>query len=388
MSFKKQVTNWFFKNEEYIAPKTTKAIREKGYKKCLKDLKADKNSLREKYWNFLRTSIINGTIKPQSYVNISIDAEKSVTDLELKVWRPVDDKYDPTLFEAWETGLGIDILLSNKGGATKASTTIITGVAGVGKTTVAANIQKRLQENYPDAKIACVQAEMKKNDIKYEVHENDLDWMKDLNYILLSNYGYENVKNVLIKVFSSGYDIIFLDSIEKIVGQLVAYTGMTRKESEKFILELFDNANDGRGNFNEKGEPVLTTVFAIQQVTKGGNFVGGNGLLHETTGLLHFDYDGSGRYCKPLKNRRCGSKVGKKLYYELQVGENGEKEIHFDVKLFDETEEKNNLINDEKKKIEEDAETFFERIQSVSENDTDEEDIENLFTETVLDENN
>ena len=374
-TLRQQVGNWLLQDENKIYNDQKNSLSDKdlmkGHKKCLKDLNVKVDVLDFPIFRTHYKAGLRGAFKLKVHTTAKFSQEIAVSDIELKVWKPGDDKFDTKMFETWKTGKGIDVILSNKGGAAKASTTIITGGPGVGKTTVCADIQKCFQDNYPDAKICCVQSEMKKFDIAYEFHQNDMPWMGDIKYLLLKEYGYENIKNTLIKIFTSGYDCIFLDSIENIVQKLKVYADMTKKEAESFMLELFDNANDGKNNTNEKGEKVYTFVLAVQQVTKGGEFVGDNALKHETTAMLELILDEMGNRCMyHSKNRRCGKHIYKKMYYDLDTENNNT--VKYDLKAFEEIENQKQYVKEEKEKMKEMSEGFtklFER--SVVKNDKD-----------------
>lgn len=358
-SLRQQLGQWFKENEPYQASNLTQKQLEAGHAKALKDLKANKTALDLPYFRGIWKAYLRGAFKPKTHVSKLNKPEVKVADIKILPWKPGSETYNKKMFETWETKKGIDTILSNSGGATKATSFIVTGEPGAGKTTICADTQKVLQDRYPKAKIACIQSEMKKFDISYEFHENKMPWMSDLNYILLNEYGYENIKNVLIKIFTSGYDVLFVDSIENIVGKLCVYADMKGKEAEKFLLELFENANDGKNNKNEKGEDVYTTVFAIQQMTKGGEFKGDNALKHETTGMLEVRNDGrGGRYIEFSKNRRCGKHSDKKLFFSLDK-ENGNT-VQYDLKLFNEMELQMDIARMEKEKMAELSENFLQ----------------------------
>lgn len=357
-SLRQQTGAWFIQNPDSVKASLKETELDKFYKKALKDLSATKDTLTfptfKQYWKaYFRGAFDN----LKSKVNASIKAEKKLDEIKLEVWRPNSTKLDPKAFDKWVTGTGVDIIFSNKGGIPKASTFVWAGGPGKGKTTVSAYVQYRLQENYPKAKIACVQAEMKRFDINYELHENDMPWMGDLNYLILKDYGFENLKNTLIKIFTSGHDVLFVDSFENIAKKLVVYENMSQKEAENFLLELFDNANDGKYK-NEKGQQVFTTIIAIQQVTKGGEFKGDNALMHETTGMCFFDMDSQNRrYMSYRKNRRCGRHVEKKLYHDLDKKD--QNKVVFDVDLFNETEARLELIHKEQAAMNEKTKNFM-----------------------------
>jgi RecA/RadA recombinase len=356
------VGQWFLldENSKFNSGSISDKELDKAYEKCLKDLKITKTAMPFMEFRGFWRAVLRGAFKPASHTEKAVSKAVPVSDIKLEVWSPGGQTFDKKLFQTWKTGDGIDIILSTHGGASKASTTIITGEPGVGKTTVCAAIQRKFQENYPKAKIACIQAEMKRFDIAYEFTENQMPWMKDLKYLILKDYGYSNIKNVLIKIFTGGYDIIFVDSVENIVKKLVVYSDMSHKEAENFILELFDHANDGKNNKNEKGETVYSTIFAIQQVNKDGGFKGDNALKHETTAMLHLMKDDKGnRYASHSKNRRCGKHVDKRLFYNLD----DKNEVVYDIQMFAETEEQMLISKKEKEAMSESLKNFYSTFE-------------------------
>lgn len=75
-----------------------------------------------------------------------------------------------------------------------------------------------------------------------------------------------------------------------------------------------------------------TIFLVIQQINKGGDFVGSKSLEHDTTGMLEMRHCKSGkRYIMFIKNRRCGSMIKIPLYY---FKEKATGEIKFDEKTF------------------------------------------------------
>ncbi|MEO6304604.1 MAG: hypothetical protein ABIP51_15700 [Bacteroidia bacterium] len=378
-SSRQMVGQWFIlpENSEFAATDATVKTLEKGYAKVLKDLKFTKTSLPYPEFRTYYKAVLRGAFKPKRYTEKLVREEVKVEDIKLQVWTPGAEKFDSELFKTWKTGKGIDIILSTNGGASKASTTIIIGEPGVGKTTVCADMQYCLQKNYPKAKIACVQAEMKRFDIAYEYSENNMPWMSELQYLILKDYGYANIKNTLIKIFTAGYDILFVDSVENIAKKLQVYADMSHKEAENFILELFEHANDAKNNKNEKGKDIHTTIFAIQQVTKGGEFKGDNALKHETTAMLELRKDDKGnRYSSTSKNRRCGKHVDKRLFYGLNEGN----ELIYDSQMFEESEVQMDYAKKEKEEIEKRTKNFYDVFSKKS---TDKEDKATLTTTDI-----
>ena len=74
----------------------------------------------------------------------------------------------------------------------------------------------------------------------------------------------------------------------------------------------------------------------IQQVTKGGTFVGSNKIKHMTTAMGHLKFDSDGqRFFHFSKNRRGGS--GNKLFFNL----NSKNKVNW---LFDEPDKHDSIM--------------------------------------------
>lgn len=331
-----------------------------SFKKQTKD-----KSVNFQYFRTVCKNYWNGAYKAKTNVSSNLEEaiapKVEISEIDLKIWKPGGENFENSLFETYKTNTGVDVILSSVGGVTKATSYIVIGEPGVGKSTILAYLQYCLQNNYKNLKIACVQSEMKRFDLGYEFMQNKMAWMGDVNYIILKDYGYNNCKTVLEKIFTDGYDILFIDSIEDIVGKLKIYAGMSQSEAENFILELMDNANDAKNN---KG--VNTTCFAIQQVTKGGEFKGDNKLKHMTTGMLEARKDKKGnRYLSFSKNRRCGQFVDKRLYYSL----NEEKHVVYDLQTFNEEIEQEKTLKEHKAQLRAGTAAFFETIKPISDSE-------------------
>ena len=119
-------------------------------------------------------------------------------------------------------------------------------------------------------------------------------------------------------------------------------------------VEVFVSAVPSIGNHVN-----LRPFIAIQQVNKGGNFVGSNKLKHMTTGMLEIrfedpeDYE-SDRYMLFSKNRR--GHVGKKLFFDLSA-QGG---VQYDTERFQKTEKMKEMRKDELNRLKVDGEKFDE----------------------------
>jgi len=241
---------------------------------------------------------------PEAITQEDIDA------FQITTFSPGQVVVDPNMFQYYLTNTEIDEIFSDDGGAMAATSIMVSGGPGVGKSTLLFWMVSVLRALYPDKKIAIVSSEMEREDLLYEAIKKP--WMNTLDFILTAEYE-SNLDMAIRKIFYDGFDIILLDSFADICEKLKDFCGYTTSKAENFLLARMKEAKGGK---NKTG--AFTLTLAIQQVTKSGNFAGSNKLKHNTTGMLELRRESSGdRYMVFTKNRRCGIHVGKKLYYFL-----------------------------------------------------------------------
>jgi predicted ATP-dependent serine protease len=216
--------------------------------------------------------------------------------------------FSEDLFIPMRTGKPIDLLYSNDGGIPKACNFIIIGAPGLGKSTVSMDIAADLHKR--GFKVLFVSAEMTRIDLFGYVKRYPK--FGELPTLFLSEYLEHNPKAIIEQVFSQGYDLILLDSFAEIQSSVREASRITINAAEKWLIDLMVSHNTGN---NEAGKN--TTFLAIQQVTKGGVFVGSNKLKHNTTGMMELimDPDSQIPYVTFTKNRRC--QIGERLSYSL-----------------------------------------------------------------------
>lgn len=224
-------------------------------------------------------------------------------------------KYDPKIFLPMHTNTIVDKWFSNKGGIPRACNFIVVGDPGVGKTTVALDIVCDVQQNNPDLKVLFISGEMNQIDM-YEYMER-YPKFGEIDILFLADYVDENTKLVVEEMLSTGYDLVLGDSFVEIQDAVKESSFMTTTAAEKWLIDLMCQHNQG----NNKRKS-YTTFLMIQQVTKGGKFVGSNKLKHNTTGMIEIRFAGNstdvtaGRYIDFSKNRR--GDVNKKLFFSLR----------------------------------------------------------------------
>lgn len=217
------------------------------------------------------------------------------------------ENVDKSLFVPLKTGTAFDLIASKRGGVMKGTVYILSGESGAGKTTVATNIADYMKEQDPTLTDCFISAEMDKTDWTEECFDNPR--LSKIPTIFLLNYlDAPNYVEVLIQGLTS-YNFVILDSFEVVIDQLKDRFGWTAKKAETELLNILRAAA-------AKG----TTIFCIQQYTKGGTFVGSNKIKHLVTGMMFVMWDKDGdRYITFVKNRRGGHMVQKKLYYTKNI---------------------------------------------------------------------
>jgi len=239
-----------------------------------------------------------------------------------------DVEWDEKMFIPITTGTYLDHFVSRHGGIMPGTNIMITGDAGIGKSSNMMEILTKVKKENPGKQVAYISAEMEREDLK-----EFLAFYKGLDaipFLFLGDYMYEDdgtpVWQVLASFLAKGYDIVVLDSlveIQSIVREELELS--SDKKAEAHMLKILRTHN--KGNNREKA---YTAFLCIQQQNKGGDFVGSNRLKHMTTAFLQLKWDAKEkgkRYMVFEKNRKGKEKV--KLYYSF--GNDGEG-IQYDEK--------------------------------------------------------
>jgi len=220
--------------------------------------------------------------------------------------------FSPNLFEAMETGRMIDGLFSTDGGVPRATNYMIVGDPGIGKSTVAMDILSDLQTN--GYKTLFISAEMTRIDLYGYVKRYPK--FGKLPILFLGEYVDDNPKDVVEEAFNEGFDVVLIDSFAEVQDTVKETNRMTGSQGEKWLIDLMVRHNQA-GNKTA----THTTFLCIQQVTKGGVFVGSNRLKHSVTGMMEIKFDNSSGVPEPVisfsKNRR--GEINKPLAFNLKV---------------------------------------------------------------------
>lgn len=256
--------------------------------------------------------------------------------------------YEDGLFDAHKTGTHLDGLFSIDGGVPKATNWMIVGDPGVGKSTVMMDILANAQKN----KSRCLFISAEMNQVDLYLYVQRYPKFGELEIFFPQELGEDqNVKEVLNEILDEGWDIVLTDSFIELQEILREECHMTGKGSEKYLLDLMYKHN--LGNNKRKA---FTAFLNIQQVTKGGAFVGSNALKHMTTGMMEIRFvdphTQEERYVVFSKNRR--GHVGKPLFFDLSSSG----DVVYDHDRFKKAEELKQLKKAEKEKIKESGKAF------------------------------
>ena len=250
-------------------------------------------------------------------------------------------KYEKGLFEAHKTNTPLDGLFSIDGGVPKATNWMVVGDPGVGKSTVTLDIIANAKAS--GSKVLFISAEMNQVDLYLYVKRYPKFGELDIFFPQEIEEG-EDPKAVLEEILNEGYDIVLTDSFIELQETIREAGRMTRNSSEKYLLDLMYKHNLG----DNKGKH-FTAFLNIQQVNKGGTFVGSNKLKHMTTGMMEIRFVDENtqdeRYVVFSKNRR--GHVGKQMYFDLTASG----DVTYDTERFKKSESLKELKKAEKEKI-------------------------------------
>jgi len=266
---------------------------------------------------------------------------------ELELVHMKDQNFSPDLFLPMPTGKAIDSLFTNDGGLPKACNYMVIGDPGVGKSTVTLDILSDLAIS--GKRVLFISAEMTRIDLWGYVQRYPK--FGEVPVLFLGEYLDANPKQVIEDSLKPGYDVVLIDSFAEVQEAVKESNYMSTGGSEKWLIDVMITHNMAQNDTETN-----TTFLAIQQVTKGGVFVGSNKLKHNTTGMLELRLDDGGRtYCIFTKNRR-GS-VNRRLFYSL--AESGD--VVYDIRRLNSDNEAREALNSEKQRLEAE-ETMFDTL--------------------------
>lgn len=271
-------------------------------------------------------------------------------------------EYPDGLFDAHKTGTALDGLFSIDGGIPKATNWMVVGDPGVGKSTVSLDVISNIKKN--GGKVVFISAEMSQVDLYLYVKRYPK--FGTLDILFTQDMGDdEDPREVLNDVLREGYDVVLIDSFVELQHTIREQCNMTSNGVEKWLLNFMYKHNLGQNNSN-----TFTSFINIQQVNKGGTFVGSNKLKHMTTGMMEIrfvdEHAQDERYVVFSKNRR--GHVGKQMFFDLSTAG----DVVYDADRFIKTESLKELKRKERELIKSDGNDFdklFGIIDTTKENE-------------------
>lgn len=251
-----------------------------------------------------------------------VDNDDPLTDdfdpesFEIETTKLKNINFDPRIFCPIETGTYIDGFVSYKGGFLPGINIMLTGDPGVGKSSNLMDILVNVKKNDPTKRVLYVSAEMSELDVKE--FEQYYPGLEEIDFLYIGNYVTDpdlNIKpyQALMAVLHKGWDMVVMDSFVEVQSMIQEDMGMTAKKGEKWILDLMKKHNSGHNKSQS-----FTTFLCIQQMNKGGSYVGSKRLEHMTSAFLTLCWDKKEkgkRYMMFEKNRKGKEKI--KLYYSF-----------------------------------------------------------------------
>ena len=271
-----------------------------------------------------------------------------VSKLNNRLTKISNVKFAKGLFDAHKTNTPLDGLFSIDGGVPKATNWMVVGDPGVGKSTVTLDIIANAERT--GSKVLFISAEMSPVDLKLYVDRYPK--FGDLDIFFPQEIADdESPKAILEEVLNDGYDIVLIDSFIELQATIQEADKMTRNRAEKWLLDLMYQQNLGQN----KGKK-YTSFLNIQQVNKGGTFVGSNKLKHMTTGMMEIRFvdtvSQDERYVVFSKNRR--GHVGKQMFFNLAATG----DVTYDTERFKKSESLKQLKKKEKEMVKKDGLEF------------------------------
>ena len=237
---------------------------------------------------------------------------KKVKNVEMKLVKMDDVKFNDDLFVPIKSKTIVDSLLSTEGGVFPGTNTVVIGDPGVGKSTVLLDLLA--QYNKDGKKVLFISGEM--NEIDMYGYVKRYPSFGQLPIMFMNDYT-DCPKEAVEQVLDQGYDVVLIDSWAEVTALVADQQNWARKKVESWLLDLLEKNNKANNQANKH-----TAFICIQQMTKQGEFAGSNRIKHMTTAMAALRFDGRGadaeRYIEFSKNRR-GS-VGDKIYFSLHRG--------------------------------------------------------------------
>ena len=264
------------------------------------------------YWSAKYLGIIPQEILNQEAAarrNRNTEPNEPPIEVDLKIVRMKDMTFDSRLFVPILTNNEyLDCFLSSDGGFMPATNIVMIGGPGVGKSTIGMDLASKVALS--GKRVLFVSGEM--NSIDLNRYCKRFPAFAELDVLFMGDYIQSSPQGALEKALSSGYDLVLVDSFAEVCITVKEQNGWSQAKAESWLLDLMDTNNKGNNDQN-----LFTCFLVIQQVTKGGLFVGSNRIKHMTSGMLHLVRDRrSDTTSMEFSKNRVGN-VGEELAYSI-----------------------------------------------------------------------
>ena len=165
-------------------------------------------------------------------------------NVNLKLVKMEDIKFDDNLFIPIKTKTIVDSILSTEGGIFPGTNTVVIGDPGVGKSTVLLDWIADFQKQ--GKKVLFVSGEM--NEIDLYGYVKRFPKFAKLPIMFMGDYS-DCPKEAIEQVFNQGYDVVLIDSWAEVTSMVQDQMGWARKKVESWLLDLLDKNNNHDSTF-------------------------------------------------------------------------------------------------------------------------------------------
>lgn len=251
------------------------------------------------------------TLSPGAVLDGGQLVQDAPVKVEFQLMSAYVKKVPKELLEPMVANVSLDHLLSSGGGVYRGTNYVAIGDPGVGKSTIVMEYAAALHAQ--GKKVLRIEAEMTRIDMVGYVAR--FPQFGDIPTLFLADYSDSDPRKVITEALKQGWDLVVIDSASELTDDLQETVNLSQRKAESFVIDTMVRHNNGQ---NDAG--IFTSFLVVQQVGKGGKFVGSNKWKHNTTGMIEFRIGKrSETYAYVEKNRR-GFRY-RRLVFELRGSE-------------------------------------------------------------------
>ena len=179
---------------------------------------------------------------------------KKVKNVEMKLVKMDDVKFNDDLFIPIKSKTIVDSLLSTEGGVFPGTNTVVIGDPGVGKSTVLLDLLA--QYNNDGKKVLFISGEM--NEIDMYGYVKRYPSFGQLPIMFMNDYT-DCPKEAVEQVLDQGYDVVLMDSWAEVTALVADQQNWARKKVESWLLDLLEKNNKAKNQANKHTAFILHT---------------------------------------------------------------------------------------------------------------------------------